>query len=690
MNKSILSRNISQFYRKYFSKYQQEHPVYPPQPKDKPFLQKFNSSFYELQQRVRKTAAIDNNVDNSLSEEAFIHAHELPLTIPKSNLEDSQEIGNTPGPRRGGTIARGIEEETQMDDSLNERSIASITVKMNTESAEEVAKRGTSEETNRAERSIHPETRLKAAVAFEETLAILLDQLDGKSTNESELRGNCYQPKNEREECAESVCYCKNEADRLTNDNEDDARYKSGTQLQIEEEWPTNAGECLVESKMEIQETGARRSFVDFPVSVLQESNNLGMKSSRLLGEEIIDSEVCPWDNAASMENELMERSCGTLSGEDDGSKMALDGIEERLKVDTEICSKQDDYLGEQFGIFPERGANCTEEKSIMHSEDTSSQGEEKEKVGNLPIVEMLRGTRDAESSTSLVRPESKTSDTAAMNQGKEEEDLNVMIRRLIITELKKHRNKERAILKRAYSDTESSLPRKKSSARDRAGLVNLKGRTFFRDLLELEESLRKKSEEKSDSESMDDRPDENTVRIEESMNQDEDHSKKDNNVDETVTESNGNIESVVDSLSISCVAHSNILLERKVDQPCLMDVEEQKLTDGEKSLFVHKQEYANKSSQTEHIHVIRTVRSCPLRRRRLSLQMQLQLHRLPLDREAVCSKIVYASRDFTEYIFRKASDNLIYEKGKGSRSPSYVSSPERFRWRYLTPKKIS
>lgn len=54
------------------------------------------------------------------------------------------------------------------------------------------------------------------------------------------------------------------------------------------------------------------------------------------------------------------------------------------------------------------------------------------------------------------------------MGHGKEEEDLNAMIRRMIVTELRKHRNKERATLKRAYSDTESVLPRKKSSTKNR------------------------------------------------------------------------------------------------------------------------------------------------------------------------------------------------------------------------------
>ena len=99
------------------------------------------------------------------------------------------------------------------------------------------------------------------------------------------------------------------------------------------------------------------------------------------------------------------------------------------------------------------------------------------------------------------------------------------------------------------------------------------------------------------------------------------------------------------------------------------------------------QQNQVSKSTQTEYVYVIRAVRSCPVRRRRLPLH--LQLHRLVSGRDAVCSKTAYASLNLSTYIFRKASDNLIYEKGKASRSPSYIPSPERHRWKYVTPSKV-
>lgn len=81
-----------------------------------------------------------------------------------------------------------------------------------------------------------------------------------------------------------------------------------------------------------------------------------------------------------------------------------------------------------------------------------------------------------------------------------------------------------------------------------------------------------------------------------------------------------------------------------------------------------------DRETQTERVHTIRAARSCPLRRRRI--------YRL----------FVGESRNKIEspfgWIHRKASDNLIYEKGKASGSPSYVPLTERFRWRYVGPRK--
>lgn len=93
-----------------------------------------------------------------------------------------------------------------------------------------------------------------------------------------------------------------------------------------------------------------------------------------------------------------------------------------------------------------------------------------------------------------------------------------------------------------------------------------------------------------------------------------------------------------------------------------------------------------NQSTQTEYVYVIRAIRSCPLRKK--ILPSRFQLHPTS-GREAVSSKTVFASRDCSRFVFRKASDNLIYEKGKASGSPSYVPNPERFRWKYVMPSTV-
>lgn len=130
--------------------------------------------------------------------------------------------------------------------------------------------------------------------------------------------------------------------------------------------------------------------------------------------------------------------------------------------------------------------------------------------------------------------------------------------------------------------------------------------------------------------------------------------------------------------------ADSNIMLERKVNAACLRDAEE---SIGPAKASTVPETRVDKCTQTEHIYVIRSVRSCPLRRRRLPVQFQM--HKIAAIRDAVYSKTVFANLDYTRFIFRIASDNLIYEKGKASRSPSYVPAPERYRWKYLTPTKV-
>ncbi|CAD1475602.1 unnamed protein product [Heterotrigona itama] len=245
--------------------------------------------------------------------------------------------------------------------------------------------------------------------------------------------------------------------------------------------------------------------------------------------------------------------------------------------------------------------------------------------------------------------------------------------------ELNKHRRREQTMLKRTHSDTESVLARKRYNDGRRTGPFDGKGQTFFRDLLELEESLRKRVGSQAGRRSAAVEIDETTTTT----------TKRDYPAKQAGNRSTRDRErESIDPMTTSTCRNvdSDIRLERKVNASCLRDAEAERSIAPRKVSTTDRQIQADKSTQTEHVYVIRAVRSCPLRKRRLPAH--LQLHRLASGRDAVSSRTVYASPDLSTFVFRKASDNLIYEKGKASRSPSYIPNPERHRWKYIAPRK--
>ncbi|XP_026670228.1 uncharacterized protein LOC108626012 [Ceratina calcarata] len=400
-------------------------------------------------------------------------------------------------------------------------------------------------------------------------------------------------------------------------------------------------------------ETTATRYLAEkFLISILEESLAFRTNSKELLSGRTIDQEK---EDERSPPKFCERLTCPMTDNSN------------------EICSaKEGDYpVDEQFGVDPEKEANRTEGESVMHSSKDATQSpaaesEGVEEVGPAPETSSLKNGRGTESTISLARP--------AATRAKEEEDLNAIIRSMIITELRRHRKKEQRVLKRAHSDTESVLPKKRHDE-NRIGLFSVKGRTFFRDLLELEESLRKGIGNVSEKESTETGLLQTIV---DRQDAEEDEKSSRNEANAVLVD-----RSTILSMTTVHKANSNILLERKVNVPCLMDVEE---SIEPVKTTVHESRM-DKCTQTEHVYVIRSVRSCPLRKRRLPAQYQM--HKIAAIRDAVYSKTVYANLDYSRFIFRKASDNLIYEKGKASRSPSYVPAPERYRWKYLTPTKV-
>ncbi|XP_076286104.1 uncharacterized protein LOC143211893 [Lasioglossum baleicum] len=461
----------------------------------------------------------------------------------------------------------------------------------------------------------------------------------------------------------------------------------------------TVPGKYSANSKMKLEE-GLRTTAILFPArnlptSAAEKIDKFGTESNRSFNEKIITSKSFGPGTERSFENEFTEEANGenyeaTSCHDERRSNMAVDSSEERLSPtqrDAEIWLRnEDDYLGEQFRVAPEKGANRIEGKSITHSYESSTQSreqlrKEEAEIGPPPVTDAVRNYYKNDVAVLITQP-------SAVNSGKEEEDLNAIIRRMIIMELRKRCRKEQATLKRAHSDTDSMMPKKTSSTK-RTGLLSLKGHTVFQGKMELEESLREKIEEKCRTKLTGMKFDESSVEQKHSSNQDKNYRKNKSDVDAAETYVANGVDNLVNSTKVVDGVHSNILLERKINVPCLRDdLRTKELSAAQKFLIMCKHGYACKSTQTEHVYVIRAVRSCPLRKRRFSLHLQLE--RLATRREAVCSMTVYASRDFSKYIFRKASDNLIYEKGKGSRSPSYIAAPQRFRWRYVTPKTIA
>lgn len=160
--------------------------------------------------------------------------------------------------------------------------------------------------------------------------------------------------------------------------------------------------EMKIEEPSEVEES----LLENFPASVTQEGSNFRAKWSKQFGEKIITLEESPSESDVySLQKKLIKKENCAASLENESQKMGFDGFEEGSTVNVEICSKEDDYL-EQFGIIPEKEANCAEEKSIMQSEKntTPPREEEKEKeLGSSSDAELLRNSRN-EPTISLVR----------------------------------------------------------------------------------------------------------------------------------------------------------------------------------------------------------------------------------------------------------------------------------------------
>lgn len=328
------------------------------------------------------------------------------------------------------TTEASFEVESRMESISSGHSTDGVEAEMNAEDAVEEAEcEAPAGETNRVERSIQPEKSLKGAVTFEEDLAILssgdTDRSKEKFSNDGAAgRGNWNGSRDEREEYAENARDRKNGVDVPRRVCGGGSQHKFGAHLEIGEGNPNEKlEEYSADSGMKIEERPESRtsrcSVENIAASILRVSDEPEMGSSERSSEKIITLEAGASEGAVALAgNELTEgkkgKDCEISSLDDEShSERAVDSSAERLspsREDTEICSqKEGDYLGEQFGILPEKGANCTEERSIMHSgkNATQSREEKKEKdlLGPPPAAGSLKNGRETDSTMSLLRP---------------------------------------------------------------------------------------------------------------------------------------------------------------------------------------------------------------------------------------------------------------------------------------------
>lgn len=219
----------------------------------------------------------------------------------------------------------------------------------------------------------------------------------------SETNGEHEEYSNNRADCKNQVINCDGGVDC--------ARHKFETHLEIGRSdlnenflgGRSAGGGARIEeySATESTRSPARNALT----SLLEKIDNCDAESNESSDEKIITSKSSS-PGERLFENEFTEEAreenyeATSFCDEHQRTNMAVDSARERLspiQPDGEICPRNEgDYLGEQFGVFPEKEENSIEEKSIMHSYKNSTQSRGPAnggggKFGSLPVTDFLR-----------------------------------------------------------------------------------------------------------------------------------------------------------------------------------------------------------------------------------------------------------------------------------------------------------
>ncbi|XP_051172786.1 uncharacterized protein LOC127289035 isoform X2 [Leptopilina boulardi] len=256
------------------------------------------------------------------------------------------------------------------------------------------------------------------------------------------------------------------------------------------------------------------------------------------------------------------------------------------------------------------------------------------------------------------------------------------MIQRLIADELRKHRDKERISIKRTYSDCDAVLH--KNTNLKKGQPINLNA--FIEEWKRIQASFNVDNSEttkklkKSIQESATD-PDKTVEDEEEEIVRNDKFNKaKEVEILRAETETSENVNSIRHEQKLDS-HNAEIPVQDVKDVPPKNNELNEKLSDVQK----------DNSSQTQYCYLVRNTQSCHLEKKQLTSRIYFEFDRTPKNNKDLHKLPFFENfSNLNLSIQRRTSDNLIYEKHKGSASPSYVPSLERFPWKFLSPSNTT
>nr|KAF7426893.1 hypothetical protein H0235_006587 [Vespula pensylvanica] len=355
-----------------------------------------------------------------------------------------------------------------------------------------------------------------------------------------------------------------------------------------------------------------------FPIS-----QRISIESSRPEDNENNETEADPEKREAVQKNSTESASVQ--------AKMSLDLIVEQLKHEISLKDIEDKEQSvpttEEEAAEPKDFFETAFEegpKVVEHEERgaTTDEDEETTDAADVNVVSMNLEKFETEERETIDRQEEEETisprEPADETYERKEENLYGLIRSMIAAEVKRYEERERQLLRKVRSDTT-----------DVGGSEDASGET---EKEEDEDETRKISKRLS---------------VENDM------------VTENRLERDNDDVGFTSMFVIGPKKSSDSFEERKINEGGNTSTKDDDKNEEEEE----EGGFKDRETQTERVHTIHAARSCPLRKRCIYRFFFADPHN---------------RAELFGWIHRKASDNLIYEKGKASGSPSYVPLTER------------